>query len=168
MRLKARMAAVLTVAMVGVLLPPSASSVAGGDNQCWTYRPSEKKFARKMNRARTLRLIRKMKLDPELSKVARVHTRDMIRRGSIYHQSSSQLGRRVVSWTMLGENVGVGSTVDSLHRAFMNSPAHAANILRTNFNHMGVGARKKNGRLWVTVVFQSVNNPGTTLRMPRC
>lgn len=168
MRFYKRLGAIIAVTLLATLLAPPITSNAGGNNTCWTWKRPEKKFARKMNRARTNRMIGKLKLDPELGKVARVHTRDMARAGTIFHQSSTQLGGRVVGWSLLGENVGVGATAKSLHKAFMNSPAHKANILRDSFNHVGIGTKRKDGRLYVTVVFQSVTNPGTTLRMPSC
>ena len=62
----------------------------------------------------------------------------------------------------------MGSTVTSLHSAFMNSPGHKANILFASFRNVGVGAVTKNGRMWVVVVFESQLNPGTRLSMPRC
>jgi uncharacterized protein YkwD len=164
----------LTVITVGALLtaltPSSAfeAVAATGDNKCYRFRTAEKGFRRKINSSRNAAGKSRLKLDPELSKVARVHTRKMARQGSIFHQSSSQLGSRVTRWTSLGENVGVGSTVTSLHKAFMNSPGHKANILYSGFRNVGVGTKRRNGRLYVTVVFESRLNPGTRLSMPRC
>ncbi len=168
MRFYKRLGVVVAISLLATLLTPPTISTAGGDNTCWRYKRAEKKFASKMNNARTARLVARLRLDPELSKVARVHNRAMVRAGSIFHQSSTQLGGRVVGWSLLGENVGVGGTVASLHEAFMNSQAHKDNILRETFNHVGVGTKRRDGRLYVTVVFQAVHNPGTTLRMPRC
>jgi uncharacterized protein YkwD len=50
----------------------------------------------------------------------------------------------------------------------MNSPAHAANVLHSSFKHVGVAVTRSGGRMWVTVIFESVSNPGTTLPMPKC
>ena len=164
----------LTAMAVGALLvslSPVSSTVAvagTGDNQCYRYRKAEKGFVKKINIARSAAGKVKLKLDPELSKVARVHAKAMARKGFIFHQSHSQLGGRVTRWSSLGENVGVGSTVTSLHTAFMNSPGHKANILYTSFRNVGVGTVRKNDRLWVVVVFESQLNPGTTLSMPSC
>jgi uncharacterized protein YkwD len=143
-------------------------TIGGRNSRCWNTKRPEKVFAKKMNKARRRSGRRKMNLDPELSRVARYHTREMVRRNTLYHTSSAQLRRRVVGWATLGENVGVGNTVKSLHRAFMNSTAHRHNILYSTFKHSGVGVRKRNGRMWVTVIFEANKNPGTRLRMPRC
>jgi hypothetical protein len=144
------------------------SSRSGSGSRCWSYKPSERSFARHMNGAR-VRLDRsKMRLDPQLSKVARVHTRDMVKQNSLYHTASDQLKRRVKRWVVLGENVGVGAEVDTLHTAFMESPAHRANIVFSRFRYVGVGVRKDDSRMWVTVIFEARLNPSTPLPMPSC
>ena len=169
--MKKRFAGILAVALAATLLAPmtAASAAPTGSSTCWNYKASEKKFAAKANAARDRLGLGKYKIDPELSKVARKHTQEMINRGEIYHTTSDQLRARVTNWSLLGENVGVGSTVDSLHTAFMGSPAHAANILHAAYKYQGVGVAKANGRLWVTVIFAaSPGDPGTTLPMPNC
>lgn len=137
------------------------------DNRCWDYKDSERGFARRINAERAQRGERWLSLDPELSKSARKHTREMVDRNLLYHTTSTDLRRRVSGWVSLGENVGVGGTVDSLHRAFMNSPGHRHNILYPSFAHVGIGVIQRD-RMWVTVLFSSGGDPGTTLRMPRC
>jgi hypothetical protein len=147
-------------------LDVSASGTS--DAGCWDYKRKERGFARKINGARGIQGVGKVSLDPELSKAARVHTWAMARQDRLYHTPSDTLRHRVTNWTILGENVGYGNTVSSLHEAFMNSPDHRDNILYNTFRHVGIGALKKNGRLWVTVIFEAVSDPGTTLPMPRC
>lgn len=148
-------------------LPPSWLTAATTDSKCWSYKGSERDFAKRMNAARVLAGVEKLSLDPELSKVARRHTREMVEADLLHHTSSEALRRRVTNWSILGENVGVGSTVATLHVAFMESPAHRDNILYRSFKHVGVGVSTKD-RMWVTVIFEATSDPGTTLRMPRC
>lgn len=148
--------------------PGMTATASTGDNRCWSYKTSERGFARKMNAVRSGRGLGKLSLDPEISKAARVHTNEMINQNTLHHTSSTNLRNRVTNWVVLGENVGVGSTVSSLHDAFMNSPAHRDNIEHAAYKHVGIGVRKANGRLWVTVIFEAVTDPGTTLNMPRC
>ena len=167
--MKKRFAGILAVAMMATLLSPVTANVANaGSSSCWNYKTSETKFARKANAARGRIGLPKMKMDPELSKVARKHTQEMIKANDLFHSTSTQLRNRVTNWTLLGENVGVGGSVDSLHTAFMNSPAHAANILNGTYKYHGVGVAKANGRMWVTVIFSATEDPGTTLPMPSC
>ena len=151
---------------LGNLFPASVASAGGSD--CWRYRTAEVDFARKINKARSVVGKGSLHLDKHLSKVARKQSRAMARNNRLYHTPSHKLRWRVTNWNILGENVGVGGSVDSLHVAFMASPAHKANILYSSFRHVGVGTKRKNGRLWVTVVFEAATNPGTRLNMPSC
>jgi uncharacterized protein YkwD len=59
----------------------------------------------------------------------------------------------------LGQNVGVGNSVEGLQRAFMDSPPHRATILRRKTNLFGVGTYISRGRIWVTVDFEQTT-PG--------
>lgn len=156
------------VAHAELSLPDTDLSLLGTSDACWDYKRTERGFARKINSERVLEGVGKISLDPELSKAARVHTWAMARQDRLYHTPSDALRRRVTNWTILGENVGYGHTVSSLHEAFMNSPDHRDNVLYSTFRHVGIGALKRNGRLWVTVIFEAVSDPGTTLPMPRC
>lgn len=148
-------------------MPSSWGAAATTDSKCWTYKATERDFAKKMNFARDLKGLGKLSLDPELSKVARKHTRDMIAANLLYHTPSDKLRTRITNWSVIGENVGVGSTVTTLHTAFMDSPGHRDNILYRSFRHVGIGVLDKD-RMWVTVIFEATSDPGTTLRMPRC
>jgi uncharacterized protein YkwD len=56
------------------------------------------------------------------------------------------------AWRLMGENVGVGATPQSLEAAFMASPPHRANN-HGAFSHVGVGVVLDNGRIWVTERF---------------
>ena len=150
------------------VVPKIFPTATGSDNSCYKFNTSEKSFASLMNGERSSRSKGSMKLDPELSKAAKVHTNEMVKANTLVHTTPTSLKRRVTNWRTLGENVGVGSTVDSLHSAFMNSPAHKENILFDSFNNVGVGVIEKDGRMWVTVIFEASSNPGTPLRMPSC
>lgn len=138
------------------------------EKKCWRFKDTERGFARKINAARALKSVGKLSLDRQLSKAARVHTWAMARQEKLYHTPSDTLRRRITNWTILGENVGVGGDVESLHKAFMDSPAHRDNILYKTFRYVGVGVLKRDGRMWVTVIFAAVEDPGTTLPMPGC
>ena len=158
--------------LVGILITlfPATTATAGvpADGGCWGYKADERGFAKKINAARSATGKAKLNLDPELSRAARKHTYEMVHKHLLHHTPESALRRRVTNWNTLGENVGVGGTVDSLHVAFMNSPTHRANVLYSSFRHVGVGVVRRNGRMWVTVIFEAQTNPGTTLSMPRC
>ena len=59
-------------------------------------------------------------------------------------------------WQLIGENIGTGFAVQSLHDSFMASGGHRANILG-NYNRVGIGVVTQGERIWVT--FDFVNGP---------
>lgn len=66
-------------------------------------------------------------------------------------------------WSAAGENVAYGQTPTKVNAAWMNSSGHRANILRTGYTHIGIGAAcSASGRLYYTQVFgQYTRKPGT-------
>ena len=85
---------------------------------------------------------------------ARQHAEDMAARGTIYHSTHSQLyhcshGRGV------GENVGMGGTLYTIHEAFWASPGHRSNILDTSWHRLGTGAVYRDGTFYVDYMFSS-------------
>lgn len=175
LEVKGGLAALLVLAVIAVAptpvprMPVTPTGASGTtDNKCWDFKPSEKGFTRKINGARANGSLGKLSLDPELSKAARVHTREMVTKAELYHTPTESLKRRVTNWIMLGENVGVGGTVSSLHEAFMNSQGHRDNVMHPLYRHVGVGVSKSGDRMWVTIIFEANTDPGTTLKMPRC
>jgi uncharacterized protein YkwD len=155
-------------ALVAILMGVAAPTVTATAAGCWRFKPAELRFARKLNHARATNNVPKLHLDRQLSRVARRHSWEMESRKRLYHTPLPTLGRRVTKWRILGENIGWGSSVRSLHRAFMRSAAHRANILLSGYRHVGLGVRRNNGKMWVTVVFEAATNPGTRLPMPSC
>ncbi len=93
--------------------------------------------------------------DRELQIVANRQAREMAANGYIYH--SSDLGSQLSwGWWAWAENVGYGPSVGWIHGAFMNSGYHAANILNSSYNYVGVGvAYGDDGNVYVAQVFGS-------------
>ena len=110
-------------------------------------------FVSKANAERRARGLRAYTVASDLAAVAARHSARMASRHTLYHNSN--LGSEVSGWQVVGENVGYGGTVDSIHQAFMDSPAHRANILATDYTEIGVGTvTDSEGVLWVTQVFR--------------
>lgn len=143
----AEMAALLiSVALVLTLLPARQAAAA-------TSLETEKSFRMLMNAERVERGRKRMKMNEQLSAVARTHSGDMAGSGGIFHNTNLAGDLSQVSWAIAGENVGVGYSVTSLHQMFMQSAPHRKNILRRSFNRVGVGVVTADDRIWVTVVF---------------
>jgi uncharacterized protein YkwD len=92
-------------------------------------------------------------LNAALSRYAKHHSRQMATKGHLFHTVDLNSKLKGLHWSIGGENVGVGSTLDGLEGAFMRSTPHRRNILRTAFDHAAVGVIHSNGSYWVTVIF---------------
>jgi uncharacterized protein YkwD len=114
---------------------------------------TEESFRSLMNAERVERNRGRLKMQEALVAVARQQSGAMANSGSIFHNPDLANDLNQVSWSIAGENVGVGNSVDSLHQAFMNSAPHRKNIVRRVFKRVGVGVVTADGRIWVTVVF---------------
>jgi hypothetical protein len=134
---------ILVVALATIGISASAAADSG----------SEQGFLSAINSTRSSAGLGSLTMDGGLQSHARRHTADMIAAGEIFHSSSAELQAAAGSgWSKLGENVGRGGTVDSLHSAFMASSGHKKNILG-DYNYVGIGTDSKDGVLYVTVVF---------------
>jgi uncharacterized protein YkwD len=94
-----------------------------------------------------------LRLNARLSLVAQRHSARMAKGNRLHHNPNLVKDVGNMPWKILGENVGVGATVDTLHKAFMNSPSHRSNILKRPYRLVGIGVVFSGGRTWVTVVF---------------
>lgn len=153
--------AVFAVLACGLLVGPlTADSVAAAPCRDTSMRPgeaSERALSQAtvclLNRARAKRGLRGLQIDARLSKAARAHSRDMVRKHYFSHVSRG--GKDVVdrltrtgylggarSWTV-GENIAWGagsrSTPSEIVSAWMHSAGHRHNILTTRFREIGIG-----------------------------
>jgi uncharacterized protein YkwD len=94
-----------------------------------------------------------LKLDLELSRYAKRHSQNMADRGEIFHTHDLAAKLKGKSWSIAGENVGMGPSLPDLEAAFMASTPHRRNILNREFDHVAVGVVESHGNFWVTVIF---------------
>ena len=50
-----------------------------------------------------------------------------------------RMDRAGIDYTFAGENLAFAPTLEIAHSGLMNSPGHKANILKPEFNRLGVG-----------------------------
>ncbi|MGB8360938.1 MAG: CAP domain-containing protein [Acidimicrobiia bacterium] len=142
----------VVVALATIGLSASAAADSG----------SEQAFLSAINSTRAANGLGPLQMDGSLRAHARNHSADMITVGDIFHSSNAELQAAAGSgWTKLGENVGRGGSVSSLHQAFLASPAHKANILG-DYNYVGIGTDTASGVLYVTVVFMKKGSTPAT------
>ena len=112
---------------------------------------AESSFVNKTNSARAANGKAPVEVYWDLTDDARAHSKRMMEEDNLYHNPN--LGSVTTGWEALGENVGVGPSVDSLFDAFMDSSGHRAIILG-NYNYIGVGvSAETESKLWVTMIF---------------
>jgi uncharacterized protein YkwD len=96
-----------------------------------------------------------LRLDHRVSHKVKRHSRRMASHEALFHTAnvSRYLRGRAYSWW--GENVGYTyeSDLGTLQRAFMNSPSHRRNVLNGAYDRVGIGVERRDGRVWVTLVF---------------
>jgi hypothetical protein len=150
----------LSILLIATLATVGLGVAAGADSA------TEADFVAHINASRSAQGLAPLAVDSKLVGHARDHTAAMVAAGDIFHSSSAQLqSYGKPGWQKIGENVGKGGAVDSLHNAFMNSAGHRKNILG-DYNYVGVGTDTSNGVLYVTVIFMKLGSSSTTTTTP--
>jgi uncharacterized protein YkwD len=105
------------------------------------------------NQARGVAGVSSLSVSGDLVAAATRQAQNMAASGLLYHTPG--LSSAICCWVVVGENVGEGPSAARLQAAFMASPEHRANILRTSFTQIGVGyAVDRRGTLWVSEIFR--------------
>ncbi len=106
---------------------------------------------------------------PGLQDMARAQAVRMAQRGDIYHNPnlSADITALGVNWQMVGENVGMGPTVDLVYQALLKSPHHYENITRSNYTSIGVGEVNGPGdRVYLVQVFAQITPSAKSVVAP--
>lgn len=104
-----------------------------------------------------------------LDEVARAQSVRMVEEQDLFHNPKLGLDLTKIGldWRWSGENVGVGPTVDAIEEAFLGSSAHYDNIVRSNYDHLGVGVvPDPDGGVWVTQVFAELGGAAPAQASP--
>lgn len=147
----------VAVALLAALFTTTLPTLTG-DAEAATVVDIRKQLQGKINRVRQANGLRPLKVNQLMTTWAADHALKMAVAGNIYHDTSRRLWREVPdgAWWR-AENVGyvtAGSgEAKRMHRAFMRSTGHKANILKRRATHMGIGVVKLNGSVWVVERF---------------
>jgi uncharacterized YkwD family protein len=130
--------------------PTTSTNQSAGD----TLNASEKQVVELVNKERAKQGLPALKIDNELSKVARVKSNDMATNKYFDHTSPTygspfdMMKKFGIKYSTAGENIAMGQrTPEEVMKAWMNSDGHRANILNKNYTHIGVGY-VANGNYW--------------------
>lgn len=110
-------------------------------------------FVAATNQARAAAGLPALSVSADLTAAATHQAQNMANSDALFH--TPNLGSGLCCWAIIGENVGDGPSVSVIQAAFMASPEHRANILRSAYTQIGVGyVIDKHGTLWVSEVFR--------------
>ena len=152
-----------SITAVGLLVAPSPTDAWSSGQYNST---SEKQLVALTNQSRAAAGLKSLKVDSTLTSIARGRSKDMIVRGYFSH-SIPPSGKNVFSildskrycYAIAGENIGWNNYPDStatktVHRMFMESPGHRANVMGKRWDVIGIGAYKgPTGKKMWTVLF---------------
>lgn len=101
------------------------------------------------NKARARHDRRRLDVKPCLDRVAQRWARHMARTGDLEHNDLDAVQRACGRRFGVGENIAYGyGTPRAVVRGWMSSDGHRRNILRRSYDHIGVGAFRKDGTWW--------------------
>jgi Cysteine-rich secretory protein family len=157
----------------GLILALAVSSLFPAAAQADTV-SDEAAFVAKINDLRVSQGLKPLQVNANLVAKARSWSAGMAAAGRIWHSTLSD--GITEDWKKLGENVGMGGSVDGLHRAFVNSPHHYENLVDPAFEYVGVGIVMGGNTIYVSEVFMQlmpgkaapvVTPPTTPVTAPR-
>ena len=131
----------LLSAMVVLCATTSAAHAAPSLDKDWRVRMLDS-----VNAVRALNGVGPLKLCDAANRAAQWKASNMATTGNFSHESPdgspSDMIDEVVDWTSWGENIAYGySSVRRVHRGWVNSPGHFANLIGPEFTHVGFGAK---------------------------
>jgi hypothetical protein len=100
-----------------------------------------------------------LKWSATLAGAARQHALRMAAQNTLSHQLPGEPGmadrasQAGVRFSSLAENVAEGSSAESIHRQWMNSPPHRANLLDAQLDSVGIAVAERNGVLFAVEDF---------------
>jgi len=119
-----------------------ASIVTAGPARADTVDPAAaaQQFYALTNGARAAAGVAALAWRGDVANMAVAHSAEMAQAGNIWHGSFVSEGNlTALNANLLAENVGMGSDVQTIHDAFMNSPHHRENILDAGLSQVGIG-----------------------------
>ncbi|WP_287154419.1 DUF5719 family protein [Candidatus Solincola tengchongensis] len=126
-----------------------------------------------VNQARNAAGLPSLLVEQQLTDFARSYSQEMIQYNFFGHDSpvSGNLQQRIAArgitgWTLAGENIAKAPNVDAAFQALMNSPSHRENILRREFNCIGIGVVPGPGGLYITQEFMRFTTIPPTAELP--
>ncbi|MBP2018587.1 putative YkwD family protein [Symbiobacterium terraclitae] len=142
--------------------PGAGDGPSPGDQSgqgAWQFHEFELRVAELVNAERAAAGLQPLRLDPDLSRVARLKSQDFVTQGYFSHQSPTygspfeMMARFGIRYRGAAENIARGQrTPEEVHKDWMNSSGHRGNIMNPDYDTIGVGFYE-NG--WTQLFIQS-------------
>jgi hypothetical protein len=143
---------ILWLALLGpVILGQSA--VAQGYQSARQQAAQEQLFAL-ANQSRAAQGVGPLQWDPALAAAALQHCRRMAVEGPISHRYggepdlTARAGQAGAHFSLIEENVAVGSYPATIHQGWMDSPGHRSNLLNPQVDRVGIAVVDANGVIY--------------------
>lgn len=148
-------AALASLALLTLLISVALTVATSDRAAAATNASTEQSFVNLLNTYRTAHGRRALTVSSGARSVARGWSATMAGQDRLFHNPNmvSQLAGVARNYRIVGENVGYGWNVQSLHDAFVNSPPHRENMLESRFNYVGIGVSQAGSKIWVAVEF---------------
>ncbi len=160
---------VLAIALCLMAVPAVTPRAAGAVD----LTQAEAEMFRLVNQAREEAGVAPLFAEERLTVMARDYCAEMIEYDFFSHVSpvSGDLQQRIdahgiTGWCLAGENICKSPTVEAAFSALMNSPSHRENILRPQFNCIGIGILQGPNGLVITQEFMQFDPLPPTAWMP--
>lgn len=117
---------------------------------------NEREMLNLLNEERKSRGLEPLQVHLELTKIAKLKSKDLVELNYFSHQSPTygspfeMMKDFGISYLYAAENLAGADNVSLAHNNLMNSPGHKANILNPNYTHIGIGiiASDKYGQIY--------------------
>jgi uncharacterized protein YkwD len=111
------------------------------------------------NRERVARGLLPLKWSSSLTNAARLHVMRLAERNILSHQlpgepsPSDRAAQADARFSSFAENVAEGPNAEGIHRQWMNSPPHRANLLDPHLDSIGIAVAEREGTLFAVEDF---------------
>lgn len=151
MRIRQRWLIQSVAIVVSIVLPLSGRLLAAQSEPLADLQPEAEHLFAAANQSRAEQGAGPLKWDSALAEAALAHCRRMASEGQLAHRYggeadlSDRAGQAGAHFSLIEENIALGSYVDQIHSGWMHSPGHRANLLNPNIDRVGIAVVRANG-----------------------
>ena len=142
-------------------VPSDRVDFKGTDDRLVLDEAAEREMLRLVNAERTERGLQPLRWCARCADVARAHSKDMYRNGYFAHvdvrgdDPFDRMKKAEIAYDSAGENLAIAPDVTEAHAGLMRSKDHRENILRAEFDEVGIGIYEGPYGLMCTQVFRA-------------